>query len=159
MDLPAPTPTLTRAQAAIALPAAIFLLIAVFVPFPSVLQKPAVRALLDFAHFSLAAGGCWYLWARMRWPGWAAFAAVVAAAAACEILQNFTGRCPNTMDFLRGLFGASAVLICLSAFRPSASTARWIGAAVVAVAVSAWPISEFLLAAARLCIRASSGIG
>jgi VanZ family protein len=159
MDLPVSTTRLTPAQAVLLLPAALLLLAAVFVPVPSVVRGPAVFALLDFGHFSLAAAACWFLWARMGWPGWAAFAAVVVAAALCEVLQSFTGRCPNSIDFLRGLSGALAVLICLTAFRPSVPTARWIGASLIVIAVSAWPISEFLLAAARLCIRFSSGVG
>lgn len=149
---------LTTKQVAIAVPVAALLLVAVFVPLPKPLANPTVQALLDFAHFSFAAGACWFLWARLRWPGWLAFATVVLAAALGEVVQSFTGRCPNVADFVRGLLGASVFLICLSASRPSLTTTRWISASIVVAALSAWPISEFLFAAARLCLRFASSI-
>jgi hypothetical protein len=159
MNNPLPQNRRIITRPAIAVPACALLLIAVFVPVPLELRSQTLRAVFDFAHFSLAAGACWYLWKRLGWPGWAAFATVVTAAALCEFLQGFTGRCPATSDFLRGTFGALAVWICLSAPRPSISTVRWIGASVIVVALSAWPVSEFLLAAARLCIHVTSSVG
>ena len=159
MDLPAATPRLSPAQAALALPAAMLLTVAVFAPVPAAYQNPTLHALLDFGHFTLAAAGCWFLSTRIRWAGWAAFATVVAIAALCEVVQGFTGRCPSTFDFVRGLIGAFAVLISLSAFRPSVPPLRWIGASVIVVAISAWPISEFLLATAKFCIRVSASLG
>lgn len=152
------TMRLTRKQIAIALPAAALLLVVVFVPLPEPLANSTVRAVLDFAHFSLAAGACWFLWARLRWPGWLAFTTLVLAAALCEVVQSFTGRCPSAADFVRGLLGASVFLICLSASRASATTTRWISTSIVVAALSAWPISEFLFAAARLCLRFASSI-
>jgi VanZ family protein len=156
MDVTNSTLRLTRPQAVIALPAVALLLVAVFVPVPEALRGSMVRALLDFAHFSLAAVACWFLWARMGWAGWAAFTAVVAAAALCEVVQSFTGRYPSAVDFVRGLLGALVVLICLPACRPSVPAARWMGTLVVVVALSAWPVSEIVFAAARLCVRAGS---
>ncbi len=104
----------------------------------------------DFAHFSLPVIVCWFLWARMRWAGWAAFAAVIILAGLCEVIQGFTGRCPSTIDFLRGVVGATVALVCLSAWRPSATLAHRLGAVTVVLALSAWPISEFVRIAARL---------
>jgi VanZ family protein len=153
MDVTNSTRRLTRPQAVIALPAVALLLVAAFVPVPAALHGSMVRALLDFAHFSLAAVACWFLWARMGWAGWAAFAAVVAAAALCEVVQSFTGRYPSAADFVRGVLGALVVLICLPACRPSVPPAKWISALVVVVALSAWPVCEVVVAAARLCVR------
>ncbi len=158
MDLPAPATRLTPARVVLILTIVVLLGIAVFAPVPRAIRGQGILALLNFAHFVLAAGACWFLAARMGWTSWAAFLAVVAAAALCEILQGFTGRCPAMTDFVRGLFGAMAGLICLSAFRASVPTARWISASLVVVAVSAWPVSEFLLATARLCLRVTSWV-
>lgn len=149
---------LTTKQVAIALPVAALILVAVFVPLPGPLLNPSVQALLDFAHFTLAAFACWFLWTRLRWPAWLAFATVVLAAALCEVIQSFTGRCPNVADFFRGLLGALVVLICLPACRPAVPATRWISTSLIVVALSAWPISEFLFAAARLCIRFASSV-
>ncbi len=132
--------------------------IAVFAPVPKSIGGQGIPALLNFAHFVLAAGASWFLAARMGWTSWAAFLAVVVAAALCEILQGFTGRCPAMTDFIRGLCGAMAGLICLSAFRTSVPTTHWISASLIVVAVSAWPISEFLLATARLCLRITTWV-
>ena len=149
---------LTRKQVAIAVPVASLLLVVLFVPLPRPLANPTVQALLDFAHFSLAAGACWFLWARLHWPGWLAFATVVLAAALCEVIQSFTGRCPNVADFVRGLLGASVFLICCRHRGRPLTTTRWISTSIVVAALSAWPISEFLFAAARLCLRFASSI-
>ncbi|MHB8902038.1 MAG: hypothetical protein ACYC6Y_25045 [Thermoguttaceae bacterium] len=149
MDLPARFSGRTAARWALTLAAASALLLAVFVPLPTVFRGPAMLAALNFAHFLLAAWGCAILCVRMHWRGWAAFAAVAAAAALCEILQGYTGRCPAVSDFLRGLFGACAGLTATAAWRAPVATARWVTASLVAVAVSAWPVSELLLTAAR----------
>jgi hypothetical protein len=159
MILPANTPRLASARGLLALVLVILILIAVFVPFPAALHNQYVCALLDFCHFFWAGGACWFLCSRLRWSGWSAFGTVVAAAALCEVLQGFTGRCPSAVDFVRGLFGTLAVLACLSAIRPSRPRAEWIGAWAIAVAISAWPVSEFLLAAARFCVRVSLVVG
>ena len=88
MNFPVPTTRLTPIRAAVTLPAAALLLVVVFAPVPNALRSITLRALFDFAHFSLAAAGCWFLWARFRCSGWAAFATVVAAAALCEVLAE-----------------------------------------------------------------------
>lgn len=145
----------TPLRIALALPLVVLLLVAVFVPPPLSIRGPGLLAVLNFAHFSFAAAACWFLARRVGWPGWASFGAVVAAAAMCEIVQGYTGRCPAMSDFLRGLFGASVGLVGPWLLRPRVTAARWITGAITIVAVSAWPLSELLLAAARLCLRAT----
>ena len=151
MAIPISNPRFTTPQATVAVLAVPLLLIFVFAPLP-LLERPIVAASLNFAHFFLASVACWFLWCRLRWAGWASFAAVVALAAFCEILQNYTGRCPAANDFLRGLLGASVVLIWLPAWRPTVTIAHRIGASLAVVLLSAWPVTEFLLATARFCI-------
>ncbi len=145
----------TPLRIALALPLVVLLLVAVFVPPPLSIRGPGLLAVLNFAHFSFAAVACWFLTRRMEWPGWVAFGTVVAAAAMCEIVQGYTGRCPAMSDFLRGLFGASVGLVGPWLLRPSVPAARWITGAVAIAAVSAWPVSELLFAAASLCLRAT----
>lgn len=140
------------------LPAAILLLAAVFVPIPRGMQSQTLLALFDFAHFSLAAGACWYLASRRRWPVWIAFTTVVAAAALCEVIQGYTGRCPAASDFIRGLSGALAAAICMVTLRRPLPAVRWVAISAAIAAVCAWPISEFLWAAARFCIHLTASI-
>jgi len=135
------------------------LLYLVFVPLPMAWRSAFLWGLFDLLHFVVAAGFCWFLAARCRWSTESVVVALVAVAVMCEVLQMATGRHASAVDVLRGVAGGLAMLVWLWAGRSGLPLARRVGAAVAVVALSAWPISEFLVLTARLCAHSLSGMG